>query len=50
MGTSRGHGPLLERTTVSAKERFGYGELKLHIPWFDEECSKFFDRRKHDKP
>jgi hypothetical protein len=34
--------------TISAEER-GHCEAKRHKPWFDEECSKFVDRRKQAK-
>jgi hypothetical protein len=34
---------------ISAKESLGLYERKQHKPWFDEECSKFLDRRKQAK-
>jgi hypothetical protein len=34
---------------ISAKERIGHCEAKGHKLWFDEECSKLFDRRKQAK-
>jgi hypothetical protein len=38
-----------ENIKISAKESLGYYELKTHIPWFDEECSKLLDKRKQAK-
>jgi hypothetical protein len=35
-----------ENTKISAKESLGYYELKKHMPWFDERCSKLLDRMK----
>jgi hypothetical protein len=34
---------------TSAKECIGHCESKSHKPWFDEECSVLFDRRKQAK-
>jgi len=31
------------------KENLGQHELKQHNPWFDEECSRFLEQRKHAK-
>jgi hypothetical protein len=33
----------------SAPEGLGCCESRHRKPWFDEECSKFVDRRKQDK-
>jgi hypothetical protein len=49
MGTSIGHGKLLERTRISAKQSIGLCESKSYKPWFDEECLKLVDRRKQAK-
>jgi hypothetical protein len=31
---------------ISAKESFGYFEMKKRKSWLDEECSKLLDQRK----
>jgi hypothetical protein len=38
-----------ENTNISAKESIGRCEAKHRKPRFDEECSKFVDRRKRAK-
>jgi hypothetical protein len=38
-----------ENIKTSAKERLGYYELKKHMPWFDEGCSKLLEQRKQSK-
>jgi hypothetical protein len=38
-----------ENTEISAQESPGYCELKHRKPWFDEEHSKLFERKKLDK-
>ena len=38
-----------ENIQTSAKESLGLHELKQNKPWFDEECSGFFDQRKRAK-
>jgi hypothetical protein len=38
-----------ENIKISAQESVGYCESNHRKPWFDEECSKFADRRKQDK-
>jgi hypothetical protein len=38
-----------ENIKISAKESLGYYELRKHIPWFDEGCSKLLDQRKQAK-
>jgi hypothetical protein len=37
-----------ENINISAKDRLVYYELKKHMPWFDERCSKL-DQRKQAK-
>jgi hypothetical protein len=32
-----------ENIKISAKERLGYCELRMHKPWFNEGCSKLFE-------
>jgi hypothetical protein len=34
---------------ISAREFISHSETKRHKLWFDEECSKLVDRRKHAK-
>jgi hypothetical protein len=38
-----------ESIKISAKDSLGLYERKQLKPWFDEECSKFFDQRKQAK-
>jgi hypothetical protein len=38
-----------ENIKISVKESLGYYELKQHMPWFDEGCSKLLDQRKQAK-
>jgi len=38
-----------ENIQISAKESLGLYEWKQHKPWFDDECSRFFDQRKKAK-
>jgi hypothetical protein len=38
-----------KNTKISAKECIVHCEAKRHETWFDEECSKFVDRRKQAK-
>ena len=38
-----------ENSKISAKGSLGLYELKQHIPWFNEECSQFLDKRKWAK-
>jgi hypothetical protein len=38
-----------ENIKSSARESLGYCESNNRKPWFDEECSKLVDRRKHAK-
>jgi hypothetical protein len=38
-----------ENINISAKMCIGHCEAKRHRPWFNEECSKFVDRRKQAK-
>jgi hypothetical protein len=38
-----------ENIKISAKESLGLHAQKQHKPWFDEECSRFLDRRKQAK-
>ena len=38
-----------ENIKTSAKEGSGLYELKQHYHWFNEECSRFLDRRMHAK-
>jgi hypothetical protein len=38
-----------ENITILTKESLGYFELKKHMPWFNEGCSKLVYRRKQDK-
>jgi hypothetical protein len=38
-----------ENIKISAEESLGYCESKHREPWFDEECSKLVDYRKHAK-
>jgi hypothetical protein len=38
-----------ENIKISAQERLGYSESKNRKPWFYEECSKLFDRRRQAK-
>jgi Fe-S cluster biosynthesis and repair protein YggX len=35
-----------ENTNISAEENLGYCESKHRKPWFEEKCSKLFDRKK----
>jgi hypothetical protein len=49
MGTSIGHGKLLERTRILDKESIGLCESKFYKSWFDEESLKLVDRRKQAK-
>jgi hypothetical protein len=34
-----------ENIKTSAKQRLGYYDLRKHIPWFDEGCSKLLDHK-----
>jgi hypothetical protein len=43
MGTSTGHGTILENIKISALERLGYCESNHHKLWFDKECSQLVD-------
>jgi predicted metallo-beta-lactamase superfamily hydrolase len=43
---SRAWNAIRENIKISAKECIGHCEAKHHKPWFDEEGSKLFDRRK----
>jgi len=38
-----------ENIKTSAKGSLGLYSLKQYKPWFDEECSQFFDQRKQAK-
>jgi hypothetical protein len=49
MGTSIGHGTLLEKTKISAKENIGLCESKSYNPWFDDKCLKLVDQKKQAK-
>jgi hypothetical protein len=49
VGTSTGHGTILDNLKISAQESLGYCVSKHRKPWFDEECSKLVDRRKQVK-
>jgi hypothetical protein len=40
---------IIDSIKISAQESLGYCESKHRKPWFDEECSKLFDRRKQAK-
>jgi hypothetical protein len=41
-----GRDNIRENIKISAQDSLGYCESKHHKLWFDEECSKFVDRRK----
>ena len=47
--TNRDWESIKENITTSAKESLGLHELKLHKPWFDEECLHFLEQRKQAK-
>jgi hypothetical protein len=49
VGTSTGHGIILETIKISAQESLGYCEPKHRKPWFDEGCSELIDQRKQAK-
>jgi hypothetical protein len=36
-----------ENIMTSAKDNLGYYRLKHNKPWFDDECSKLIDQKKH---
>jgi hypothetical protein len=38
-----------ENLKVPATESVGFYEMKRHMPWVDEECSKLFDKKKQAK-
>jgi hypothetical protein len=38
-----------ENVKTAAEHSLGLYELKQHKPWFDEECSRFSDKRKQAK-
>ena len=38
-----------ENTKTSVKDCLGLYELKQYKQWFDEECSRFLDKRKQTK-
>jgi hypothetical protein len=38
-----------ENIYISDKESLGYFDLKKHMPWFVERCSKLLDHRKRAK-
>jgi hypothetical protein len=35
-----------ENIKIPAREGLGYYEVRKHMPWVDEGCSKLFDQRK----
>jgi hypothetical protein len=49
VGITKTSGSFREDINASAKERVVYYELKQHKQWFDKECSKLLDQRKHAK-
>jgi hypothetical protein len=49
VGTSTGHGTILERTSKFRPKSPGYCESKHRKQWLDEERSELVDRRKQDK-
>jgi hypothetical protein len=49
MGTSIGHGTILQRISKFQPKSLGYCESKHHKPMFDDECSKLVDQRKQVK-
>jgi hypothetical protein len=46
VGTSTGHGTILERTSKFRSKSLDCCESKHRKTWADEECSKSVDRRK----
>jgi hypothetical protein len=38
-----------ENVKIAVDDSLGLYEQKQHKPWFDEECSRFSDRRKQAK-
>jgi hypothetical protein len=49
VGTSTGHGTILDRKSNFLPKSLGYCESNHRKPWFNEECSKLLDQRKQAK-
>jgi hypothetical protein len=49
VGINRAWEMIRENIKIAAKERLRYYELKKHMPWLGEGCSKLLDQRKQAK-